>query len=168
MAQTIRTICDVHDAKGVEVDGITWQVLIRKQGQRTQQRDVDLCPECSQGLEAVSAFVVELGRTDGQTAPRRAVASTAASNGNGSDSVACPECGNSLTRGNLARHLRQVHAMGDTAVAQALGGTPSADGAVKAYPCPDCDFSSAAAAGLGAHRHAKHGYRASSHKAASV
>lgn len=172
MAQLIRTICDVHESKGVEVDATTWEVLIRKQGTRTQPRDIDLCEECSAALEAVAAIVLEVGRTDGQTQPRRAVAASTARAASSASLCPVDGCTSGVSRQNLGRHLRQVHNMdsaaADEALAEALGVEQQPTKLGELRPCPDCEFSSTSAAGLGAHRYAKHGYTAPSRQAVAV
>jgi hypothetical protein len=143
MAQRIQTVCDVHLAQGLDTEGETWEVLVRKAGSRAQMREVDLCGECSASLEAVAAFAAEHGRT--QAGPRARTAA-AALTVTPTGKVACTVegCTSMVSAGNLPRHLRDVHGQRQAAP--------------DVYPCPDCAQMFARPQGLGAHRYRAHGY----------
>ena len=117
MAQVIRTLCDVHLAEDVEVEGQTWEVLVRKAGSRVQQREVDLCDECAKVLEQVAAFAADKGRTvptanrAPAARPKATPSPDVSTSGSKADAVhPCPDCDRTFTRPQaLGAHRYQAH-----------------------------------------------------------
>jgi hypothetical protein len=137
MAQRIQTVCDVHQARDEEADGLTWTVAFTAPGARSATTyEIDLCPDDAKGLSDVLDMVGDLGRrVDGPGRPRaNGRASTppresgargghaAIAAGKAAGPYTCTDCGrdNFATPQALGVHRARLHGVpGKTKAAQA-------------------------------------------------
>lgn len=175
MAQKIVTLCDPHQRNDEEVPGAPWTVTIQgPDDARPTTWAIDLCDDDGKTLRDLATMLDTVGRvTDG---PRRKVATAArkAARTAGqphrapedrpeahrpveaprtAEGYPCPMDGCTKVPSTLAAlgsHLRANH--DGMTIARATGQP-------EPFKCPECDFTSARAQGLGAHRRAVHGVR---------
>lgn len=157
MATVIVRYCDQHMAAGEELPAEAWSLTVTPPGERANAFDVDLCPQCAQGLVDLIEHFEDIARKGSAPAASRSAGGRSAGSRPQEDTeIECPICHKvSANRPALGAHARRSHGM---SLSQVLGENLR-------YQCLRCDEPTpkfGSPVGFSAHRRQVHGISAGS------
>lgn len=153
MATVIVRYCDQHMAAGEELPAEAWSLTVTPPGERVTAFDVDLCPQCAQGLVDLIEHFEDIARKGSAPAASRSAGSRSASRtqGDTDTEIECPICHKvSANRAALGAHARRAH---KRSLSEILGENLR-------YQCLRCDEPApkfGSPVGFSAHRRQVHG-----------